>query len=171
MPQKRGQYGKKVILPRREEHEEPKAGAGLVFCRNCGIVYYKKSWHHDLENYKKLRESLPVKFAFCPACSMINNKQFEGEVIVKNAPAKIKNSLLGLIETFCRRARLRDPLHRLIGIKETRGDLIITVTENQLAVKLAKKIKSTFKDARNKISYSPAPSDVVYVTTEFPQSP
>ncbi len=58
-------------------------------------------------------------------------------------------------------------------LKKTKIGLEITTTENQLAVKLAKKIKDTFKPAcagrkvDMKISYSPAPSDVAYVKIVF----
>jgi len=144
-----------------------KSGPGLIFCDGCQAVYYKKSWHHNLRNYKNLKENLPVKFLLCPACRMIKNKQFEGEIIVKNAPARIKNNLINLVKAFCRRAYQKDPLDRLIAVKETRDGIKITTTENQLAVKLAKKIKDVFKKVKLKISYSPAPSDTTYIILEF----
>lgn len=150
-----------------------KTKSGLIICKNCDAVYYKKFWHRNLRHYKNLKEDLAVKFALCPACEMIKNKQFEGEIIIKNIPIKIKSDLINLAKTFSKRALERDPMHRLIDIKEAKDGLKITTTENQLAVKLAKKIKETFKFARAgkeaelKIAYSPAPSDVVYVKIIF----
>jgi NMD protein affecting ribosome stability and mRNA decay len=158
-----------LYAPRTEEHEIPKGKSGLIFCKECEAVYYKKSWHHNLKDYKKLKENLPVKFSLCPACQMIKNRQFEGEIIVKNIPGKIKNDLINLAKTFCRRAFEVDPMDRLIAVKEAKEGLRITTTENQLAVRLAKKIKQTFKKVEMKISYSPAPSDVVYIVVEFTQ--
>lgn len=145
----------------------PKGKLGLVFCRECDCVYYKKSWHHNLRHLKKLRENLPVRFAVCPACLMIKNKQFEGQIEIINIPLKISEELISFIKLFCRRAYERDPMDRLIGIKNIKGGLEATTTENQLAVKLAKKIKQTFKKAEMKISYSPSPSDVAYVKLVF----
>lgn len=153
--------------PRTEEHEIPKAKLGLIICKECEAVYYKKSWHRNLRNYKNLRENLPIKFSLCPACEMIKNRQFEGEIIIKNIPIKIKSDLINLAKIFSKRALERDPMDRLIAVKEVKGDLTITTTENQLAVKLAKKIKETFKKAELKITYSPAPSDVVYIKLTF----
>ncbi len=158
-----------------------KTESGLVICEKCDAVYYKKSWHHNLRNYKDLKENLSVKFSFCPACKMIKNRQFEGEIIIKNIPAKIKNDLINLAKTFSKRAFERDPMDRLIKIEEIRvnpllknedprqsaSTIRITTTENQLAVKLAKKIKETFKKAELKIAYSPEPSDAVYVRLVF----
>ncbi|MBI5079159.1 hypothetical protein HZB06_00570 [Candidatus Wolfebacteria bacterium] len=154
---------------RREEHELPKGKTGLIFCRNCNIVYYKKSWHHNLRSHKKIREDLPVKFILCPACEMIKNKQFEGEIVVQNAPKKIIGDLTRLAEKFGQRAYRRDPLDRLIEIKNAKDGLKITTTENQLTVKMAKKINDVFKKAKLKITYSPAPSDVVYIKLVFSQ--
>lgn len=150
-----------------------KTESGLVICEKCDAVYYKKSWHHNLRHHKDLKENLPVKFSLCPACEMIKNRQFEGEIIIKNIPIKIKNDLIDLAKTFSKRAFERDPMDRLIAVKETKEGIIITTTENQLAVKLAKKIKETFKPARAggkaelKIIYSPTPSDVVYIRLTF----
>ncbi|MEK7555588.1 MAG: NMD3-related protein [Patescibacteria group bacterium] len=153
--------------PRTEKHEMPKGKLGLVLCKECNAAYYKKSWHHNLRHFKELREDLRVSFVVCPACNMIKNKQFEGQIEIINIPLKISEELINLIKSFCRRAYERDPMDRLIGIKNTKGGLEATTTENQLAVKLAKKIKQTFKKVDMKISYSPTPSDVVYVKLEF----
>lgn len=44
----------------------------------------------------------------------------------------------------------------------------VTVTENQLANKLAKKIKDHFNKVTAKTRFAGAPSDVAEVTIEFP---
>ncbi len=161
------QYDNKIILRRSEEHEIRGGKRGLIFCRNCNAVYHKKSWRHNLLSYKNLSENLSVKFLICPACRMIKNKQFEGEVIIEKAPEKIYQDLLNLIELFGHRAYQRDSQHRLIIAKKTDSQIVATTTENQLAVKLAKKIKETFKKAELNITYSSAPSDVTYVKLVF----
>lgn len=163
---KRKQYDNKIILRRREKHEILKGEKGAIICKNCDAAYCVKSWRHSLSDCKNLDDTA-VKFSLCPACQMIKNKQFEGEIVVKNAPEKIKNDLKHLIKSFCQKAYERDPMDRLIAVKETNGNLTITTTENQLAVKLAKKIGETFKKPDVKIVYSPAPSDVAYIKVEF----
>lgn len=164
----RKQYDSKIILRRREEHEIPKGKAGIVFCKDCGAVYYKKSWRHNLRDYKNLKNNSPVNFVFCPACEMIKNNQFEGRIIIENIPEKNLEDLGRLIESFCHRAYLRDPLDRLIKVKKPKaGVLEITTTENQLAAKLAKKIKEVFKKITEQISYSASPGDTVYIRMKF----
>lgn len=161
-----------IEKPEKEKYQRKKLG--LVFCKECKAVYYKKSWHHNLNQKSKIKSQ---KFGLCPACQMIKNRQFEGKIIIKNIPSKIYNNLLSLVKTFSHRAYQVDPMDRLIEIKNIginqlknqhkSASLVITLTENQLAVKLAKKIKEVFKKAKIEISYSPAPSDVVYIKLTF----
>ena len=165
----RKQYNIKITSSRTAEREFPKGKTGLLFCKDCNAVYYKKSWHRSLRAYKNLREDLAVAFSLCTACKMIKNKQFEGEIIIKNVPEKNSNDLTHLIEAFCHRAYERDPMDRLINLEKTKDGFIATTTENQLAVKLAKKIKEVFKKVDYKISYSSSPSDVAYVVLTFKQ--
>lgn len=156
-----------LYAPHKEWREFPKGKAGLILCSDCNAAYYKKSWHKNLRYFKNLREDLPIKFVLCPACKMIKNKQFEGEIIVSNIPTASLENLIHLIEAFGHRAYQIDPMHRLISVKKFRAGLTITTTENQMAVQLAKKIKSAFKKVETKISYSPSPSDVVYIKISF----
>ena len=120
-----------------------------------------------MRNYKNLSEDLPVKFSLCPACNMVKNKQFEGEIAISGFLPEAEENLIHLIKAFGRRAEQRDNQHRVIAIKKNKSGIIVTTTENQLAVKIAKKIKDTFKKVEMKISYSPQPSDVAYVKLEF----
>src|SRR3989344_2153907 len=89
---------------KRDSHELSGLGKGVIFCEKCGIVYYKKSWHHSLLNLKSIKEEAPVKFVLCPACQMVKNRQFEGGVSIFNVPKKLETELLNFIEGFCRRA-------------------------------------------------------------------
>lgn len=128
--------------------EESEAGPGrkeFVFCSGCGIVYYHKSWHHALEDWKHLSGEERIKFVLCPACRMIKDKRFEGELAVSGISSrKLKAEIKGALENSGELAFRRDPLDRIIGIKEGNNRLVVRTTENQLAVKLAKKIKLTF---------------------------
>ena len=104
---------------------------------------------------------------------MIKDKEFEGQLTISGLPPDLKTDLIQLIKNFCQRAFERDPMDRLIGIKTESDGLTITTTENQLAVKLAKKIKEVFNKykVQIKISYSPEPSDVAYIKINFAPSP
>jgi len=156
-----------MYKPRREKHEFPKGAKELLICSECGAVYFKKSWKHNFKDYKNFKKDKRLDFVLCPACKMIKEKQFEGRIEITNIPQKKLAELKKMISSYCRRAYLRDPMDRLISIKEDVRRFIVTTTENQLAQKLAIKIKQTFNKANIKISHSKSPSDVVYIKIEF----
>lgn len=160
-----------IVRPRNDEREVPRGEKGIVFCSECGAVHYMKSWRHALEEYKSLSENASVKFKLCPACEMIKNHQFEGRVIIAHIPEKKADEVVRLVENFGARAYEHDVLHRIIEIKKAKdkkgASLVVTTTENQLANKLADKIKQTFHGVKVGRSFSPAPSDVEYITIEF----
>lgn len=164
----RSKTGSARLIPAHTETQEFRKGEkGVVFCSNCGIVYYKKSWHHNLRYFASFEKDQRVVFRLCPACTMIKNRQFEGRVIVRHVPEKYRTDLEHLMVNFARRAYERDPLDRLIELKKSRDEFTATLTENELAQKLGKKIKEVFRAKVVKISHSPRPSDVTYVTVDF----
>ena len=165
-----------IKLPKsHHEAEEFSAKGGLILCEDCGACYFKKHWHHGIEklnlseteSLENLKKDKKVHFAFCPACQMIKNKQYEGRITIKNLPDNHKEELVNLAEGFCKRAHERDPMDRLIAIKNEGSSLVITTTENELASKLAHKIKDSFSKAKTKITFAPEPSDVAEITIEF----
>lgn len=161
-------YNVEKFEPYREKHEFPKGKGGILACPICGAFYFKKKWQHELQVKKGNIIRRPIKKSICPADLLIKNKQFEGKITIENIPAKITNELVNLINLFGKTAFERDNQHRIIAIKKIdKNSIIITTTENQMALQLAKKIKNTFKKDVMKISLSPQPSDVVYIRLKF----
>ncbi len=167
-------YNIKLPQSRTQKQEFGKAQKPILICKICDIVYYKKSWHHPepgqstIQGRQRLTlKTYALKPVLCPACQMIKNKQFEGKLIVKNIPVKFVKEITNLIQSFSQRAFERDPLDRLIKIQQTTNRLIATFTENQLAVKLAKKIKAAFNKVKMEIKYSSSPSDIAEVVVDF----
>lgn len=153
----------------RTKKEEQEFGPGqtdYIICPECRCAYFDKSWHHSLaEDFKKIKETKMVEFQLCPACQMIKDEKYEGEIILENVPEDFKEKIKILAKNYGRRAFELDPMDRVISIEERevrrvstrrkRGalsrkefeglrDLEILTTENQLAKKLAKKINETF---------------------------
>lgn len=161
--------GQKVKMPvsRRALAEFGAGKRGIAVCGECNAAYYKKSWHQSLLNLKSVKEDAPVNFVLCPACQMIKNHQFEGQIIISGVPQNLTEELLNLIRGFGERARAADPMDRVIEIKKNRDNIVVTTTENQLANKLAKKIKSTFNKVKTKTTFSKDPSDFVEIRVEF----
>jgi len=166
MKQKR--HHLELMAPRTSRRGNKESKGGIVFCATCNAVYYKKSWHHNLRNYKNLHEDLGVSFALCPACTAIKNNEYEGRIIISSIPKAITEHLENLVHAFTHRAYQKDPMDRLIAIKKAGSGMEITTTENQLAVKLAKKIEEVFKKATARITYARSSRDkAVDITMEF----
>ncbi len=152
--------------PGREMEEFGSGKKGLTLCSACKAAYFDKAWHHSEVNFKG-GEDAPVKFMLCPADEMIKNKQYEGKIVVKNMSKETDLEVENLVKNVARLAFEKDPMHRLISVKKEKEDLVVLVTENELAASIAKKIGDAHKKAKVKISYSPEPSDVCLATVEF----
>ncbi len=169
MSKKQNTKGGRLSSPRKQAEAFGGAKKGIIICETCKIFYYKKSWHHDADAFIAARENkdMPVSFALCPACAMIKNKQYEGKVTIKNIPDAQKVDLLNLIKGYCERAFDRDPLERLIAVTSIGTAATVTLTNNQLAQRLGKKIKDAFNKVKLTTAYLREPGDVANVIVEF----
>ncbi|RJQ36312.1 hypothetical protein C4552_03430 [Candidatus Parcubacteria bacterium] len=159
---------KKQPRPRADEAEFGKSPEGIRSCKRCMSVFYKKSWHHPTVFMEKFGRPAPQPGrALCPACAMITNGQYEGELVLENPPQRFLEELLSVVRAFGARAFQIDPQDRVIAIRERDRDIVVTTTENQLAAKLAKKIQTTFPPAAIRVRHAAAPSDVARVRLTF----
>lgn len=138
-------YQPKAPRSKKEEQEFGPGQIDILLCQKCEAVYYYKSWHRRLEDYQDLSENKRIKFVLCPACQMIKDKRYEGQVILKNAALDKKEEILRLVNNIGQRAFKRDPLDRIISVKSKSEEIEILTTENQLAVSIGKQIKRAFK--------------------------
>lgn len=142
----KGKYQPQLPRSRKEEQEFGPGKIDLLICQECEAVYYAKSWHHQLEDYQRLSEDKRIKFTLCPACQMIKDKKYEGLVILREVPQNKKEEVLRLVQNIGERAYQRDPLDRIIEIRDRdKNKIEILTTENQLAVSIGKQIKRAFK--------------------------
>ena len=181
------------IKPRypKSKKEEQEFGSGktdIMICKRCGAFYWYKSWHHQLSDYPKLKQDKDIKFVLCPACQMIKDKKYEGEIILENVPKEYKKGIKSLIENFGKRAEQKDPMHRIISIKEIRVSRVsaqrkrgassrkefetlkilqVLTTENQLAQRLAKKINETYGKKLNPLITHSHQEDIVRIRITF----
>ncbi|OGZ32650.1 MAG: hypothetical protein A3H02_01120 [Candidatus Niyogibacteria bacterium RIFCSPLOWO2_12_FULL_41_13] len=135
----------------RWEFEEYGPGKNeIIFCPKGDAVYYHKSWHHAFENYKHAKETKEARFALCPFHQMENSCVWEGEVRINGLKKEKIAEVLSLAKNFSHRAYLKDPMHRIIKIRQDKNSLSIFTSENQLSERLAKKIHETFKNLFSK---------------------
>lgn len=152
--QKIGQYDKRRAFSRKDAVEFRVGKKEFIVCPDCKNVHYKKSWHHDFPK-DILPERRDIRFALCPACKMEKENLFEGEIVIKNVPSVVRKDVIGAIKNSDKQARINDPQDRVLRINEEKDRIVVQTSENQLAVRIAKKVKETFKGrAKLQIFYS-----------------
>jgi len=169
MTVKTGMIGRRHQRSRKEESEFGLGQKEFLKCSDCGIVYFDKAWHHGLleEKQEHLKENRQFKFTLCPACKMKKDKVFEGELVVKfkTYNLKLKTDLLNTIKNSNKQGQERDPLDRILWTEEKGDEVRIFTSENQLAVKIGKKLKSSFPGSKLEIKHSG--EDIIRVYVEI----
>lgn len=157
-----------LYKPRTESQEFGQAKKNFRQCRDCGAVYSDKAWHPDSPAKESATFGQQLFMTRCPACQMVANRQYEGVVIIQDIPQQYRHELLHMIRGFGVRAYAQDCQHRIIEIRQEENDKwVVTTTENQLAVRLAKKIREVFDKVQVRTAHSRQPDDVVRLWVRF----
>lgn len=163
-----------IKLPQRgraaENEEYWHEQKGITRCPYCRNVHFKKRWYssgEELRRYLRAKKLEIKKQKICPACKMANNRVFEGEVIIEEVPDRYRYDLERLMKNFGERAARKDPQDRLLNIENMGTGYRVTTTENQLADKLAKKVKDAFKKVNIHFSHSAEPAEVDRIRVVF----
>lgn len=134
--------------PKKSNKEFEEFGPGkkdIIICPNCSCVYYCKSWHHTATNYPHLNEDKKVIFKICPACNMKAQREWEGEIRIKDVPKERVDELMSIIIHCSKRAFEKDPMDRVLSVDSEKNNISVYTSENQLAIIIAKKLASALK--------------------------
>ncbi len=156
---------------KKSRHAMEEFGPGKVeftVCPEGGEVYYHKYWHHALEDFKHLSEKKKIVFKLCPFHLMVKNKQYEGELIIEGVPAKYRQELIRLIENSGEHGYRADPMDRIIKMENKGNAIRVELSENQLAQKIANKIRDRFKNTTRAVKRGGGESDVIRIKINFP---
>lgn len=152
-----GSVAPRRLRSKKEEQEFGLSPREFVICPDCKSIFFDKAWHHNLdEDAKHIKENKNIKFSLCPACKMKAGKIFEGELTIKLigvSPEK-KQEILNIIKNSGSQAQDEDPMDRVLWLEETPGEIRVYTSENQLAVKIGKKLKSAFGGGNLNIKHS-----------------
>lgn len=155
---KTGAINRRHQRSRKEESEFGKAENEFIICQECNSVFFDKAWHHRLEEEKDshLKSSKKIKFELCPACEMARDNLFEGEIIIKlkEGSEKFKTDILNTINNSDKQAMERDPMDRILRIEEKTDGIHVFTSENQLAVKMGKKLRTSFNGGKMEIQHT-----------------
>jgi hypothetical protein len=139
--QERGQMSVRssdVYLPKRGLQED-------AVCKGCGLVYRNKRWQMEAKPAKISCEVL------CPACQRVEDHN-PGGVVTLSGPylATHKAEILNTIKHQEAKSREKNPIGRIMEIKEEADQITVTTTEDKLAQKLGREV---FKSQKGELHY------------------
>jgi NMD protein affecting ribosome stability and mRNA decay len=114
-----------------------------AYCRGCGIVYHNKRWQMGLHG-----DGVAV---LCPACQRMADHNPAG-VVTLSGPylASHKNEILNTIKQEEVKSREKNPIGRIMEIKEEGDHITVTTTEDKLAQKLGREV---YKSQKGELRY------------------
>jgi len=113
-------------------------------CPSCNLLYHNKRWikNDELANMVYL---VAYKYK-CPACRKIADHYVMGVVNVSgNFFLDHKEDILNLIRNTEAKEILRNPLDRIMSLKNVRDMMIIETTSENLAIAIGKALKRAYK--------------------------
>ncbi len=164
---KTGQYDNRRAFSRKDAAEFRSGKKEFIVCPDCKNVYYKKSWHHSLNQKSNIKNQKDIRFGICPACKMAKGGRFEGQVFIENVPEDTIKEVAGLIKNFGEGLRKRDPQDRILKIIQTKDGIEVQTSENQLAKRIARRVKDTYRKKAKQIIVYSKEEDVVRIKIVF----
>ena len=121
----------------------PRGAPGkAVVCLGCHAVSTGKRWTLDEAAYARSLREGTAKLVFCPACEKIRDGYPSGQVTLKGPfLAEHREEILRIIGNEEKRAREKNPLHRIMSLSEENGLLDITTTDEKLAQRIGREVR------------------------------
>lgn len=135
-------------LPESTDPYQPRFDPGEVAaCTACHALYQRRHWFFDADAY--LRETMQpeTRLVLCPACQKIQDRYAEGRVTLRPSPFlhEHKEEILRSIHNEESRAKGNNPLGRIVEITEPDGAVVVTTTNEKLAQRLGRMLKSAYQ--------------------------
>lgn len=119
----------------------PKEGTEVSFCKKCGLVYRQKRWIMDPEEMERLKADPAAGKVVCPACQRMRDNVPGGYLTLKGEYLRRHEvEILELIKNTESKSRKKNPLGRIMEIRQEGDVLTILTTEDKLAQKLGRDV-------------------------------
>ena len=115
-----------------------------AICRGCGLSYRNKRWQSE-----RLEETSCE--VLCPACQRMEDNN-PGGVVTLSGPylASHKEEILNAIKQEEAKSREKNPIGRIMEIKDEEGTITVTTTEDKLAQRLGREV---YKSQKGELHY------------------
>ena len=121
-------------------------------CPVCGLLYHKKRWERNEELKDKLLKE--AKRAKCPSCRKIEDHYPMGILTITGGfSLKNKEEIKNIIANTEKKEIFRNPLDRIMSLKEMKDKMVVETTSENLAIALGKALNRAYKGKLN-ISFS-----------------
>ena len=108
-----------------------------AICTECHALYERRHWFFDEEAYFYASTQPDTHKVLCPACHKIRDRYAEGQVT-------LRASAFLIIQNEEVRAKGVNPLERIIAITESDEGMVVTTTNEKLAQRIGRTLKSTY---------------------------
>ena len=123
-----------VYLPKRGLEEKS-------LCKSCGALYHNKRWYMDEAELKMVRGEAGINKVVCPACQRIEDGNPAGIVTLSGSyVAKHARDIINAAKHVEAKSMLKNPLGRIMEVKEEQNIITIATTEDKLAQKVGREI-------------------------------
>jgi NMD protein affecting ribosome stability and mRNA decay len=117
-----------------------------AICTECHALYERRHWFFDEEAYFYASMQPETRKVLCPACQKIRDRYAEGQATLRSGAflTAHKDDILHLVRNEEARAKGVNPLERIIAMTETDDGIVITTTNEKLAQRLGRMLKSAY---------------------------
>jgi NMD protein affecting ribosome stability and mRNA decay len=146
----RGNIHERRNLAEFDSHDPyaPKIDPGEVaVCTTCHAIFHRRHWFFDPEVYFHESQQPETQKIECPACHKIRDRFAEGRVTLQPSSflTAHREEILHLIYNEEERAKGINPLERIVEMIESDDGMVITTTNEKLAQRIGRTLKSTFQ--------------------------
>jgi NMD protein affecting ribosome stability and mRNA decay len=122
-------------------YAQKEAGKEVSYCRKCGLIYHQKRWVMNQEELERVKGDPSAVKITCPACQKMQDNvpggylTLSGDYLLKH-----ESEILELIKNTEEKSRNKNPLGRIMEIRQENNVLTILTTEDKIAQKLGRDI-------------------------------
>lgn len=118
----------------------------VTVCGKCGAQYFNKRWYLDEEEIHKSAPGEPTNTVTCPACLRIQDNNPEGVVTLSGSYLmEHEDEILNIIKNSEEKARKKNPLARIMEIRQENDVVTISTTDDKLAQRLGRDVHKAHK--------------------------
>jgi NMD protein affecting ribosome stability and mRNA decay len=124
----------------RDPYLLSKAYPEPTICPTCGLIFHKKRWLQD-EKLARSVSKVAGKHK-CPACRKIEDHYVMGFVSITGTFfLTIKKEIVNIIHNQEKKEKIRNPLARIMSLKEKDDMIMVETTNDNLAIAIGKALK------------------------------